>query len=220
MHTNLFAIMKVLCWNILAPIFVRTSSPHTAFAYCSDDEIDFEARKKRILSILRDQSPDVICLQEVQMEPTQDADAPFQVPEFLRDLGYENFVPFGKTQTPKEWMETLEHNSKSLGRKFVTHLATLVRPSTMEKVHAVCTSHSLLLQLRDRRDGRVWVVGNAHLQARFVVAALLFSFIWLTCRRSVVQPWCVVRTAREATIQRCKGCRKDSVWEHGALWRF
>ena len=50
------------------------------------------------------------------MEPSGEV---FDVPQWLRLPGYEWLVPFGKTQTPKEWQETLQHNAK-MGRPFVT----------------------------------------------------------------------------------------------------
>src|SRR5205085_1355628 len=73
--------------------------------------------------------------------------------------------PFGKTQTSREWQETLQHNSDAFGRPYVTHVATLFKKARLERVAAACTSHCLLLTLRDRETGIVATFGNVHLQA-------------------------------------------------------
>lgn len=129
--------MRVVTFNILAPIFVRVpGAPHTDFPYCSEEQLDFEKRKLKIVQLIQSLSPDVVCLQEVQMEETGVPEAPFGVPKFLREAlqGYQMLVPFGKTQTPKEWFETVERNNKTMQRPYVTHIATLYRTQSVEKL--------------------------------------------------------------------------------------
>jgi endonuclease/exonuclease/phosphatase family metal-dependent hydrolase len=157
------AELRVLSWNILADVFVRLpGSPHTAFDYVPDGDLDVSVRQKRIVALLNETKPDVVLLQEVQMDPAGDV---FDVPQWLRLPGYEWLVPFGKAQTPKEWQATLHHNTEALGRPYVTHVATLFNSARLERKSAVCTSHSLLVTLQDRQTGALWTFGNLHLQA-------------------------------------------------------
>ena len=158
--------MRCLTWNILAPVFVRLpDSPHTAFAYCSDDDLDEHRRRERIVTLMDKLQPDIVCLQEVQMEPTGDPEKPFGVPSWLQRKGFLNLVPQGKAQTPKEWQQTLEHNRNVLGRPFVTHVATLINLDRVEVLGTFCTSNSLLVHVRDKISGDTVVIGNCHLSA-------------------------------------------------------
>ena len=74
------AVVSVLSWNILAPIFVRCpSAPYSWFEYAKEEHVDWEMRRNKIVSMLLNLNADVVTLQEVQytMEgPGQPPSAP------------------------------------------------------------------------------------------------------------------------------------------------
>ena len=80
--------LSVLSYNLLAPLYVRPIDertggvqPFAAFEWAADTDLDWSRRQPRLLSDLTSSRADIICLQEVQYERSDDE---FVLPEWLR----------------------------------------------------------------------------------------------------------------------------------------
>ena len=85
--------LSVMSWNLLAPLYVRPVDKRTgeiqefaAFKWAepADEVLAWEKRWPRLLAELKAAAADVICLQEVQFEPTPEGG--FALPEWLAPL--------------------------------------------------------------------------------------------------------------------------------------
>ena len=93
--------LTVMSYNLLAPIYVRPIDQRTgtvqafaAFPWAepADQVLDWAARRPKLLEELKASEADVICLQEVQFEPT-DGGNEFMLPSWLQLDGYVTCIP-------------------------------------------------------------------------------------------------------------------------------
>eukprot|EP00286_Rhodomonas_abbreviata_P022755 CAMPEP_0181309462 /NCGR_PEP_ID=MMETSP1101-20121128/12025_1 /TAXON_ID=46948 /ORGANISM="Rhodomonas abbreviata, Strain Caron Lab Isolate" /LENGTH=265 /DNA_ID=CAMNT_0023415945 /DNA_START=190 /DNA_END=984 /DNA_ORIENTATION=- len=97
-----------MSWNLLAPMYVRPFDNRTgavqefaAFKWATEEVLDWDFRKPQLLATMAASQMDVICLQEVQFEPTEDVLAPdvvseaYGLPRWLDPLleSYEAHIP-------------------------------------------------------------------------------------------------------------------------------
>ena len=121
-------ILEVLSYNLLAPAFVRpidlrtgAVQPFAAFEWASAEDLEWELRRKRLLTQLESWHADVVCLQEVQFEASPDGS--FALPAWLQGLeNYTACIPAKKYLTL-----IAERNERVLANKVAIGCAVLFR---------------------------------------------------------------------------------------------
>ena len=125
--------LSVLSYNLLAPLYVRPIDertggvqPFAAFEWAADADLDWSRRQPRLLSDLTSSRADIICLQEVQYERSDDE---FVLPEWLRLEGYGCAVP-----GQKELRQIATRNARVLKSEVAVGNALLYRLDRLERV--------------------------------------------------------------------------------------
>jgi len=126
--------LSVLSYNLLAPAFVRPIDlrtgeiqPFAAFQWVSEEDLDWEKRKEKILEQLRSWSADVVCLQEVQFDFDENS---FTLPLWLRNLdGYTVCLPGEKYLT-----QIADRNERVLANRVAIGCAVLFRSDRLVSV--------------------------------------------------------------------------------------
>ncbi|CAK9112061.1 unnamed protein product, partial [Durusdinium trenchii] len=120
--------VSVLSYNLLAPAFVRPVDlrtgeiqPFAAFQWASEEDLDWETRKRKLLEQLRSWHADVVCLQEVQFHT--EPDGSFSLPEWIEELeGYTACLPGDKYLT-----QIADRNERVLANRVAVGCALLFR---------------------------------------------------------------------------------------------
>uniref|UniRef100_A0A0G4FK59 Endonuclease/exonuclease/phosphatase domain-containing protein n=1 Tax=Chromera velia CCMP2878 TaxID=1169474 RepID=A0A0G4FK59_9ALVE len=131
--------LRVLSYNLLAPIYVRPLDLRTgqvqafaAFLWAepADQVLAWEVRWPRLRKELEESRADVICLQEVQFSSSEagGGTAPaFSLPDFLQLEGYEWRLP-----SLEEMTEMAERNKRVLGQYVAIGNAVLWRRERLQ----------------------------------------------------------------------------------------
>ncbi|CAJ1390691.1 unnamed protein product [Effrenium voratum] len=124
--------LSVLSYNILAPAFVRPLDlrtgeiqPFAAFQWASEEDLDWEQRKVKILEQIRAWRADVVCLQEVEFKEESGS---FSLPDWLELEGYSACLPGDKYLTL-----IAERNERVLANKVATGCALLFRTARLAR---------------------------------------------------------------------------------------
>ncbi len=162
MQTAVDEKLFILTWNLLAPIFVRPNkddpSDFAFFGHCSEEQLAWERRKREIEKKIVEMNPDVLLLQEVEME--RNVAGKWDVPKWLIDLGFEGWRVQGFTDA--EWEHQFERNLRVLNRGAVTGNATLWKTSRCRFVSSETTPRTLVVSLAVGNS--VFAVCNVHLE--------------------------------------------------------
>lgn len=146
--------VSLLSYNILNPFVVNIpGQEHTWFHRCPPELIDWERRKRELLSTILDAGADVVCLQEVFLDGDHKKADTWRLPEWmgaLEDAGY-NWV--AKSLRPRKTSGTHDGN------------VVLFRRNRFELIFDEGVKRrAMVTGLRARDSGALFAVCNVHLE--------------------------------------------------------
>eukprot|EP01043_Picozoa_sp_COSAG02_P047639 COSAG02_NODE_4587_length_5188_cov_3.062684_1_plen_533_part_00 len=134
--------LSVLSYNVLAPLYVRPIDSRTggvqafaAFEWCGegDELLDFAARWPRMLAEINAAAADIVCLQEVQFDQSDDEDKKFCLPAWLCSLTVEGGGDYiAQLPGQSELQEIAERNERVLNCLAPVGNALLLKRSRLE----------------------------------------------------------------------------------------
>jgi mRNA deadenylase 3'-5' endonuclease subunit Ccr4 len=123
--------LKIASYNVLADCYVRVPDQFwNAFAYCSDENLDWYQRCPKIVAELLNTRADVLCLQEVVFEQRDGLWALPAWTDALVDQGYTGIMQ-GLSQ--KEITKNSERNLKMVGKPTPTGLAVFYKRDLLKE---------------------------------------------------------------------------------------
>lgn len=158
--------LDILAYNLLAPIFVRVAGQsYSDFAHAAEADLDWSTREPRILQRIEAARADIVCLQEVQFEPGDEAkgELPWVPPARLRALaergGYRLFpAPLSASQ----WRSQERRNLRATGRSACVGLVSLLGPRVEAVGEVVSAAKALIVS--GSVEGVPFVCINVHLE--------------------------------------------------------
>lgn len=120
-------MLTVGSYNLLAPLFVQVEGqPYSYFAHAGAQDLAWSSRRPRIEARLRDMRADVLCLQEVELEPSEQG-RPWQPPAWLRTLADElDMSVHPEPLSDGDWRRQAARNGRKAGKAACAGLMTLV----------------------------------------------------------------------------------------------
>jgi len=146
--------ISLLSYNILNPFVVNIpGQEHTWFHSCPPATIDWEHRKKELLSAILHACADVVCLQEVFLDGDHKKADTWRLPEWMGALEDAGYSWIAKSLRPRKTSGTHDGN------------AILFKRDRFEVVFDEGVKRrAMVAGLRERDSGNLFAVCNVHLE--------------------------------------------------------
>ena len=132
LSTSSRSTFRIATYNVLADCYVRVpDQPWNAFAYCTDECIDWNLRTPKLLNEIESANADILCLQEVVFEQR---DGMWSLPAWCDSLLAEGYCGIMHGLSQKEISKNAARNLRMVGTATPTGLAIFYKKNAWVEV--------------------------------------------------------------------------------------